>query len=84
MKSLIILSLIILGLFLSVWWLIGSSDVFNPVMSKNIDDDRDSSESTIIFKEYRSTVYLLKYNGQQFLVNSQGGIVILDRDLTSQ
>jgi hypothetical protein len=60
---------------IALFGLSGCSGVMNPAMTDGILDDRNEVKATLVFREFKSSLYLLEYGGKKYLHNSNGGIV---------
>lgn len=47
----------------------------DPTMTEDVKDDRNAVKATLIFREYKSSIYVVEYEGKRYLHNSNGGIV---------
>ena len=50
--------------------------------SREILNDMDSGEFTLIFRTYANSVYKIKYEGKTYIVSNQGGIIEIDDSKT--
>ena len=46
----------------------------NPRMTDVIEDRRDDCRATLVFREYRSSLYRVEVDGKVYMHNSAGGV----------
>lgn len=70
-----VLSIALLG---SVVFLTGCSAGFNPEMTDGLADKRHESKATLVFREYKSSIYIVEIEGKRYLHNTAGGLLPLE------
>lgn len=55
----------------------GSSATLNPKMTEGVEDSRSEGKGKLVFREYKSSLYIVEIEGRRFLYNTNGGIVEL-------
>jgi len=54
--------------------LAGCGAKLNPRMTDVIEDRRDDCKATLVFREYKSSLYRVEVDGRAYMVNSVGGV----------
>jgi hypothetical protein len=62
----------------SVVFLTGCGAGFNPEMTDGLIDKRHESKATLVFREYKSSIYIVEIEGKRYLHNTAGGIIPLE------
>lgn len=58
--------------------LAGCGAKLNPRMTDVIEDHRDDCRATLVFREYKSSLYRVEVDGKAYMVNSAGGVCHAD------
>lgn len=68
------ISLIVIALVAPLCVVGCSGKNMSPDMSDNMKDDRDSGTYTLIFREWKSSLYKVEYEGRTYIMNTNGGV----------
>jgi len=59
---------------MALFCVVGCGKNMSPTMSDNMRDDRNGGTYTLIFREYKSSLYKVEYEGRTYIMNTHGGV----------
>ena len=63
---------------IAMFGLSGCGAGWNPAMTDNLLDRRNDSKATLVFREYKSSLYIVEIGGKRYLHNTAGGILPME------